>query len=107
MSQAQRTLLFRPQTPPPCEMTQVTIAHRFTQAALATPRQIHQPLPGLPSSGRAISSVISPREGSPSTHLGSGSTSASLIPVGIIFAVAALLILSPYAVSSGLRTFFR
>src|SRR5438046_27518 len=81
MSKAQPTLLLRPQTPMPLAMSQVIIPPRFNKAVKAMPKQIHQPLPGLPSSGRAISSVMSWSAGFPFTHRGGCRTSASAPPM--------------------------
>src|SRR6267142_1914886 len=78
ISKAHPTLLFRPQTPMPLAISQVTIPPRLSRAASAMPKQIHQPLPGRASMGCAISSVISPSVGWPSTQWVGASTWSSV-----------------------------
>src|SRR5437868_2044245 len=68
MSNAQPTLLLRPQMPMPRLKRTATITPRFASAASARPKQIHHAFPGRASIGLATSSVTSPSEGCPTTQ---------------------------------------
>src|SRR5579871_3268640 len=107
MSKAHPTLLFRPQTPMPLATSQKTIAPRSAKPRSARPKQIHQPLPGFPSIGFMMSSVILRRDGSPSTQRGGGRTwtAEPAAETGLVL-IAVVLIATPYA-SVVVRIFLR